>query len=106
MARKRTGQLIERASGYYARVSVTIDGERVRVMRALGTRNRLAAQRKLERLLAASDPAGEDTKRPETFAEAATRVYAARIAEAPTPAQARHEFSQLVRYAVQQGLSA
>lgn len=105
MARARTGQLIWRKSGWYARVWTTIDGERVRVSKALGTTNRAVAKRKLERLLAADNAKAEDAKRPETFEEAAERVYAARIAEAEAAAGGsitkgpREELAQLRRYA-------
>jgi len=106
MARERTGQLIKRASGYYARVWTTIDGERVRVMRALGTQSKPAAKAKLARMLAAEDGTTLDPKRAETFREAAQRVYDARIAEYYTrrpgvaPAKGpRDELAQLTRYA-------
>src|SRR5687767_9993757 len=45
--RAPTGQLIWRPSGWYGRVRVEIDGERVRVSRPLGTKNRAVAKRKL-----------------------------------------------------------
>ena len=106
MARKRTGQLIERTSGWYARVWTTVDGERVRVMRALGTKNKVVARRKLEKLLAVDDASTEDVRRPETFREAAERVYGARIAEyyarrpdVPDSKGPRDELAQLRRYA-------
>jgi len=101
VARARTGQLIWRKSGWYARLWTIVDGERVRVCRALGTTNRAVAKRKLERLLAAENGATEDAKRPETFAEAAERVYAARLRDAGDYAKGpRQEIAQLRRYAL------
>jgi integrase len=107
MARARTGQLIKRASGWYARVWTTVDGEHVRVMRALGTQSRPAAKAKLNRMLAAEGGADVlDPKRAETFREAAQRVYDARIAEyyarrpdVPASKGPRDELAQLDRYA-------
>jgi integrase len=106
MARQRTGQLIKRASGWYARVWTTIDGERVRVMRALGTQSKPAAKAKLARMLAVEDGADLDPKRAETFREAAQRVYDARIAEyyalrpgVPAAKGPRDELAQLKAYA-------
>jgi integrase len=78
MPKARTGQLIQRKAGWYARVWTIVDGERVRVCRALGTQNKLVAKRKLARLLEAENATSEDAKRPETFAEAAERVYGMR----------------------------
>ena len=100
MPRERTGQLIQRKAGWYARVWTIVDGERVRVCRALGTQNKIVAKRKLAKLLAADDATTEDPKRPETFAEAADRVYQARIAERPGEKGPREELAQLVRVAV------
>jgi len=105
MAKPRTGQLVQRRSGWYARVWTVVDGERVRVMRALGTQNKTVAKRKLERLLEADNAKAEDVARPETFAEAAQRVYKARIAGAgPNPFNMRgprQELAQLERYAIE-----
>jgi hypothetical protein len=53
--RPRSGQLIWRKSGWVARLTVEIDGERVRVCRALGTDNKAVARRKLARLLESED---------------------------------------------------
>lgn len=101
MARKATGQLIWRASGWYGRFTATVDGERVRVCRALGTENKAVAKRKLAKLIAEGVQC--DPKAAETFAEAAERVYQARIAEAGSDPEAargpRHELSSLRRYA-------
>ncbi len=52
MPRAKTGQLIWRKSGWYARVWVMIDGEEVRQSVALGTEVKSVAKRKLTRLLA------------------------------------------------------
>jgi integrase len=73
MARKATGQLIRRATGWFARMTMTVEGERIRVMRDLGTENRAVARKRLERLLAADNPQA-DVRGPETFEEAARRV--------------------------------
>jgi len=105
MARKRTGQLICRKGWFYARVTTVIDGEKVRVMKALGTQNPVVARKKLDKLNAAESPATEDVKRAETFAEAAERVYAERVAEveATDPLRARgtrEELAQLRRQAL------
>jgi len=81
MARPRTGQLIWRNSWAFARVTTIIDGEKVRVMKALGTQNPVVARKKLDKLNAAESPATEDVKRAETFAEAAERVFMDRHAE-------------------------
>src|SRR5690242_6402872 len=106
MPRKRTGQLIKRASGFHARVWTVIDGERVRVMRALGTTNKLAAKRKLDRLLAADDASAAPVDGVETFGEAVERIYAARIADyyarhpnVPPAKGPREELAQLRREA-------
>ena len=55
--RKRTGQLIWRKSGWYARFWTVVDGEEVRVSRPLGTENKAVARRKMARLMAGEDPA-------------------------------------------------
>jgi integrase len=52
MARERKGTLVWRASGWCARVTVTIDGEPVKKWYPLGTDNKAAAKRKLARLTA------------------------------------------------------
>jgi hypothetical protein len=67
--RKRTGQLIWRASGSYARFWTVVDGEEIRVSRPLETTNKAVARRKLARLLAAEAPTTELAKREETVSE-------------------------------------
>lgn len=78
MPRKATGQLIWRTTGWYARFMSVVDGERIRVCRALDTKNKVVAKAKMDRLLASEEGAAVDAKRPETFSEAAERVYALR----------------------------
>lgn len=78
---KGSGSLVERETGYYGRYLATVDGERVRVTRALGTRNKAAAERKLARLIANDDTDRASVERVETFAEAAERVHAQRVDE-------------------------
>src|SRR5687768_1878622 len=100
MARKATGQLIRRATGWYARITTTIEGERVRVMRDLGTQTRPVAVRRLERLLASDAPAAEDAARPETFSEACERIYGERVSDAGENAkEPKQALSQLRRVA-------
>lgn len=82
MARQASGQLIRRATGWFARVTVTIEGERVRVMRDLGTQTRAVAQKRLEKLLGSDGPA-TDVGGAETFEEAARRVCEQRAAVRP-----------------------
>lgn len=82
MAKARSGQLICRASGWYARITTTVDGKHVRVCKALGTINRFVAEGKLARLLETENPKAEDTKRRETFAEATERVLGKRFDDA------------------------
>jgi integrase len=77
---KGAGQLIHRRGGWYARVVATVDGERVRVMRELGTHSLPAARRKLERLVAEGVPATVDAGDVETFAQAVERTYTLRAA--------------------------
>src|SRR3954470_6772447 len=79
--RPRTGQLIWRKSGWVARLTVEIDGERVRVCRALGTDNKAVARRKLARLLESENVSAEEAARSETFEEAARRIVANQGAE-------------------------
>lgn len=73
MARKATGQLIWRKSGWYARFWTVVDGVEIRVCRPLGTENKAVARRKLAKLLADRNlPSAEQTKAVETvdaFAE-------------------------------------
>lgn len=98
MARARTGQLIWRKGWAYARVTTVIHGEKVRVCKALGTQNPLAAKRKLEKLNAADNPAGEDARRPETFTEAAERIYAQRATDGKR--YAREDLAALRKHAM------
>ena len=66
--RPRSGQLIWRKSGWVARLTVLVDGERIRVCRALGTDNKAVARRKLARLLESDAPvSAEEAARAETF---------------------------------------
>ena len=51
VGRPRRGQLVWRKSGWVARLTVLVDGERIRVCRPLGTDNKAVARRKLARLL-------------------------------------------------------
>ena len=89
------GRLIWRPSGWYARFWTTIDGERVRVCRPLGTKNRPAAEAKLRRLLEAETaPSAAEAMRVETFAEAAERIVNA--SSVKTKAE---RLSRLRRYA-------
>jgi len=53
--RKRTGQLVWCKSGWRARVTVVVDGERIRRLVDLGTSYKPVARRKLARILSESD---------------------------------------------------
>ena len=75
---QRRGQLIERPTGFYARVRVRIDGELVRKCVPLETSDRMVARRKLARLLAGAEHGAPNAAAvvssaaaPLTFAEAA-----------------------------------
>ena len=96
--RPATGQLIWRKSGWYARFTTTIDGERIRVCRALATKNAAVAKRKLARLLEAEAP-DVALNTPETFSQAAQRVYETLIAARPRSKGPKQELSQLKRLA-------
>jgi integrase len=72
--RPRSGQLIWRKSGWVARLTVVIDGERVRVCRPLGTENKAVARRKLASLLESESPVAVDSRSVETFEEAARHI--------------------------------
>ena len=103
--RPRKGALLWRATkGWCARLTVTIDGERVRKVVELGTADKLAARRKLQRLLLETEgapDAGEvvaRTERPETFADAAERIYRLRVAAGVKSAKDEH--GRTVAYAV------
>lgn len=69
--RPSTGGLVWRDGEWVARFTATLDGERVRVWRPLGTDSKQAAKRKLERLMASEQPSAAEAKRVETFEEAA-----------------------------------
>jgi integrase len=77
--RPATGSLVWTKAGWAARITTTVDGERVRVQRQLETTNKQAAQRKLERVLAADSPALPLPV--ETFQEPAERVNARRVTD-------------------------
>ena len=79
--RPATGSLVWTRGGWAARITTTIDGERVRVQRQLGTTNKLAAQRKLERLLASESPTPSEPIPTESFEQAAERVHQRRVAD-------------------------
>ena len=51
MARPEEGQLIWRRTRWYGRFWAVVDGERIRVCRALGANNKAVAKRKLQRLV-------------------------------------------------------
>lgn len=70
MAKKRTGTLVRRKSGYRAKFWALVDGEWIRVTRDLHTDNETVAQRKLARLIESENVAGEDLER----AEAVQRI--------------------------------
>src|SRR5690606_6186601 len=71
---EQTGQLILRSSGWYGRFYAVVDGERVRICRALGTENKAVARAKLRRLINEQDVRPLSAQRAETFEEAARRV--------------------------------
>jgi hypothetical protein len=74
--RPAKGSLVWTKSGWAARITTTVDGERVMVQRQLETTSKAAAQRKLERLLEAQRPTPEEAARVETFEEAGRRIVA------------------------------
>ena len=76
--RERTGGLFQRNGQWYARFRKDVDGETIRVVRALGTDNKAVAKAKLARLLKEELPVDEAT-RGETFEEAAKRVTEAQV---------------------------
>jgi integrase len=86
--RPATGNLELRRSGWWVRMTVTVDGERVRKYVQLHTHDKAVARRKAERLAKANDKgtlwldaAPSEGRRPETYAEAAARLRAERRAE-------------------------
>jgi len=77
--RPRTGGLLLKNGQYYARFRTEVDGETIRVVRALGTESRAVAKAKLARLLTAELPV-ERASEGETFEQAAVRVADAMVA--------------------------
>jgi integrase len=74
---KPTGQLIERATGWFARVRVIEDGVWIRRSVNLETSDRFVARRKLARLLSAPDKSPEKVAAPPlTFRELALEAHA------------------------------
>jgi len=71
---EQRGQLIHRRTGWYGRFYAIVDGERVRVCRALGTDNRAVARAKIRRLIEEQDVRPAAALPAETFADAARRV--------------------------------
>ena len=76
------GQLFWRDSqtggSWYGRYYATVEGERIRVARSLGTTNKAVARSKLQRLIGESETAPQEARRGETFEEAARRIVDAR----------------------------
>lgn len=93
--RKPTGTLVRNKTGYSAKIWTDVDGERVRITKALGTDSLAAAKKKLARLLAEEDPNALDLAAPETFAAAMARVYESRESKSR-----KVELSRLNRFAV------
>ncbi len=88
MARKRTGQLIRRKSGWYARVLVRVDGVPTRKCFELGTKYRAVAQLKLARLIAnlkdeelSLGDATQQAAAAETVDEVASVFFEGRVAQ-------------------------
>lgn len=75
---EQDGQLIWRKTGWYGRWYAIVDGERVRICRALGTDNKAVARRKLERLIAAGAPTAADVEAAETVGQYAEAWLKAR----------------------------
>lgn len=101
--RPAKGSLYSTKSGWRARMTVTIDGERVQRSFDLGTKDKTVARIKMRRLL--NSGAGEDAAakaseayRPETCADAIERVIEAQRVEGMASAPDR--LSRLRRYAV------
>jgi integrase len=92
--RKAKGVIVRGATGYSARFWVGEGDERRRVTKNLGTDSLPVAKKKLARLLAEEDPASVDTAAPETFEEAATRIF-----EERDTVSVAEERSRLKRYA-------
>ena len=70
--KKRTGGLFQRNGQWYGRFTTDVEGEAIRVVRALGTDNRQVARAKLARLLKSDLPV-EHASKGETFEDAARR---------------------------------
>jgi len=85
LPRKLTGQLILRPTGYYGRFWAIVDGERIRVTKALDTTNRQVAKLRLERMMASAQDgttrAKLDPNAAETFLQAAERIFEIRRKE-------------------------
>ncbi len=96
--RQRTGGLLWKSGQWYGRWTAEVDGETVRVVRALGTTSKPVARRKLGRLLAEANPSREEVERAETFSEAMDRVLDAQ--ERQGMATVKERRSRLERYAV------
>jgi hypothetical protein len=93
--RKPTGTLVRNRRGYSAEIWITKDGERVRITKSLGTDSKAVARKKLARLLIESDPMAFDAAAPETFEDAALRVYAERQS-----VRLKDEISRVERFAL------
>ena len=72
--RPRTGSLYFAKSGWRARLTVEIDGERIKQTFDLGTQSKAAARMKLKRLQKEHVPTQQEASREETFREAAERI--------------------------------
>ena len=88
MARQRTGQLIWRKSGWSARITMLVDGERIRKVVKLDTESKAVARRKLAKLAAKLDAeelgldvVNFEAAKAETFSEAAGRIFDRREAD-------------------------
>ena len=75
------GLFYRRVGGWYGRFWATVDGERIRVVRKLGTHSKPVARAKLERLKAEGETSRSEAKRSESFEEAARRIVARKGAE-------------------------
>lgn len=88
MARPRTGTLIWRPTlGWCGRVTVEKDGETIRPIVALGTRDKVVARRKLARLNR-GEIAVDDATAAETFAAAVKRLHQVRAGQGVKDADA------------------
>jgi len=97
-----TGELIRRPSGwYYGRAYLVIDGIPTRVMRALRTRDRDEANRRLNRMIDENAAERAVIERIETVAEAAERVWTDRQASGHYDERSAHEsLERLKRHAL------